>query len=436
MSRTGKTCIRAISKSRAEQIAYYRFLENPGVKSTTLIETLQAHCQEHVGGRHVLAINDTSEINLQAHAGRLKLAGQGVVGNNKDVGFFIHPTLVVDEGSGLPLGLSNLQLWTRGKSRPLKTERDYQNLPIEEKESYKWIAAATGSAACFEHSAVTQVTYVGDSEADIYESWFHIPQTSVHLLVRACQDRRLVDSEHKLYETLGHQPLAGIYDVEIPAEPRQNRSARSAQMAVRYTTVKLRRPDRLSRDDYPKFAPLNAIEVLEQHPPEGEAAVHWRLLTTHAVDSYEKAITIIRWYRYRWHIELLFATLKQRGLAIESTQLESVEAIQKLCVMALSVALTILQLTLGRDNIDEKADLVLDGVQQACLNRLAPNLEGTTAKQKNPHPIRSLAWVAWLIARLGGWKGYRSQRPPGCKTIYRGLQQFEMIFSGWQLARS
>ncbi len=63
MSRTGRTCIRAISKNRAEQIVYYRFLENPAVKSSVLIESLQAHCREQVGGRHVLAINDTSEIN-------------------------------------------------------------------------------------------------------------------------------------------------------------------------------------------------------------------------------------------------------------------------------------------------------------------------------------------------------------------------------------
>ncbi len=101
--------------------------------------------------------------------------------------------------------------------------------------------------------------------------------------------------------------------------------------------------------------------------------------------------------------------------------------------MALSVALTILQLTLGREHTDETADVIFDAPQQACLDRLAPTLEGRTAKQKNPHPIRSLAWVAWLIARLGGWSGYRSQRPPGCETIYRGLQKFEMMFA---MARS
>ena len=173
------------------------------------------------------------------------------------------------------------------------------------------------------------------------------------LLVRACQDRRLVESpQKKLYDTLAVQPVAGTYLVDIPADPRQQRTARRAQMALRYTPVKLRRPDSLT-DDYPPFAQLNAIEVVELEPPEGEAAIHWRLLTTHPVDSVEQAQQIIQWYRWRWHIELLFATLKQRGLEIESSQLESMAAIQKLCIMALSVAVMILQLTLGRENTAE-----------------------------------------------------------------------------------
>ena len=91
--------IRQISKTRAEQIANYHFLENDNVTISELTKSLSDHCQQNVGGQHVLAIIDTSEINLQRHKGRLKEQGLGVVGNNKDVGFFIHPTLVLN-GSG------------------------------------------------------------------------------------------------------------------------------------------------------------------------------------------------------------------------------------------------------------------------------------------------------------------------------------------------
>lgn len=414
-------------------MSYYRFLENPKVEQSILVNSLQAHCAKQLSGRHVLAINDTSEVNLQAHAGRLKPAGQGVVGNNKDVGFFIHPTLMVDAQSGLPLGLSNLQLWTREKSRPSKAQRNYKQLPIEAKESYKWIAAAQGSAQCLAHSDVAQVTYIGDREADIYESWFNIPKENVHLLVRVCKNRLLAGCASKLYETLASQPIAGIEKVEIPADARLKRTARLAQMAIRITPVTIKRPQKV-KGDYPESVSLYAIEAVEQIPPPGEAAVHWRLLTTHTVETFEQAKTVVQWYRWRWHIELLFALLKQRGLQLEASQLESVAAIEKLCIMALSVALQILQLTLGRDRQDLSADVVLDPPRQTCLENIAPTLEGRTKKLKNPHPPGSLAWAAWLIARLGGWSGYQSQRPPGCKTLFRGLQQFEMMFTGWKLA--
>jgi len=39
----------------------------------------------------------------------------------------------------------------------------------------------------------------------------------------------------------------------------------------------------------------------------------------------------------------------------------------------------------------------------------------------------SLSWAAWVIARLGGWSGYASQRPPVPSTMSRGLKKFKTI---------
>ncbi len=147
-----------------------------------LVRSISDHCEQQVEGRHVLALSDTSEINLQSHAGRLKAEGVGVVGNNRDVGFFIHPTLVLDAESGFPLGLSNVQIWTRAAERPTKTERKYKTLPIEKKESYKWLAAAERSQRCFEVGGAKLVTHIGDREADIYEEWATVPDRLNHVL--------------------------------------------------------------------------------------------------------------------------------------------------------------------------------------------------------------------------------------------------------------
>lgn len=149
----------------------------------------------------------------------------------------------------------------------------------------------------------------------------------------------------------------------------------------------------------------------------------------------EQALQVIEWYRWRWRIEQLFAALKQPGLQLEATQLESGKAIQRLCVLALAVALRVLQLVEGRDDDTQPAQRVLSDDQLQCLVQIAPRLSGRTVKQQNPHPAHTLAWVAWCIARCGGWSGYQSQHPPGITTMLRGLQQFEFIFAGWELAQ-
>lgn len=122
------------------------------------------------------------------------------------------------------------------------------------------------------------------------------------------------------------------------------------------------------------------------------------------------------------------------GLNVEATQLESVAAIQRLTVLALSLAVRILQLIIGRDNPELPATLAFCELQQQCLSNLAPTFEGKTQKQKNPYPLNSLPWATWIIARLGGWSGYSSQKPPGITTLVRGLYQFESTFFGWKLA--
>ncbi len=43
--------------------------------------------------------------------------------------------------------------------------------------------------------------------------------------------------------------------------------------------------------------------------------------------SFEQALQVIEWYKWRWRIEQLFATLKKAGLNLEASQLESPRAI-------------------------------------------------------------------------------------------------------------
>lgn len=428
--------IRQISQNRAEQVGYYRFLENENVTVSELVRSVADQCQQQVDGLHVLAISDSSEINLQAHVGRLKPQGLGVVGNNRDVGFFIHPTLVLNAQTGFPLGLSAIHLWTRSFNRADKHQRDYQKLPIEEKESYKWLLSAEHSNRCLRAGGARLVTHIGDRESDLYEEWARVGDAQTHLLVRARQNRRLLGQPGMLYATLSAQPCEGTYTVQVVDDPRRGQTAREALLSVRIARVDIQRPDNLKAQDYPTSVRLCAVEAQEVNPPAGQKPIHWRLLTTHEVVCLEQALQVIEWYCWRWRIEQLFATLKQAGLNLEATQLESIEAIKRLSVLALSIAVRTLQLVEGRDNPDLPASVAFTSEQQHCLTQLAPSLQGRTQKQQNPYLPNSLAWATWLIARLGGWSGYRSQRPPGMPTLVHGLRQLESIFLGWKLAQT
>ncbi|TYQ24024.1 IS4 family transposase [Pseudanabaena sp. UWO311] len=429
--------IRQISKNRAEQIANYRFLENDNVTISELTKSLSEQCQQNVGGKHVLAISDTSEINLQSHKGRLKEKGLGVVGNNKDVGFFIHPTLVLNAETGFPLGLSTVQVWTRALNHADKKARKYKQQPIEAKESYKWLASAERSIKCLDGGDASMVTHIGDREADLYEEWATVPkQLNHHLLIRACQNRCLWQKTELLYEYLAKQSIEGTYGLQVHSDARTGRKSREAFLAVRFTPIEIQRPASLPVADYPPHLRIYAVEVSEVQAPIDQEPILWRLLTTHEVLSIEKALQIIQWYCWRWRIEQLFATLKLAGLDIESTQLESPDAIKKLAVLALSVAVRTLQMVERRETPNISASLAFSDMQLQCLSNIEPTLQGNTVKQKNPHPRQSLSWATWIIARLGGWSGYRSQRPPGMPTIVHGLQRFEAIFLGWILPHS
>lgn len=130
----------------------------------------------------------------------------------------------------------------------------------------------------------------------------------------------------------------GTYTLPVVDDPRRAQTAREALLAVRSARVHIQRPDHLSAQDYPPSVSLYAVEAKEVNPPPGQQPIHWRVLTTHEVVCLEQALQVIQWYCWRWRIEQLFATLKQAGLNLEATQLESVAAIQRLTVLALSIA--------------------------------------------------------------------------------------------------
>jgi hypothetical protein len=184
-------CLRQLAGNRAREVQFGRWLANHKVTPDALMKPACARTGAAAVGRHVLAIQDTTELNHQAHAGRVR--GLGTVGNGRDVGLFLHPLLVVDATEGTCLGLAHLHHWIRTKKT---SPHHYRQLPIEDRESYRWLDVACAGKKCL--SGAERVTLIADRESDIYEEWARLPDARTDLLTRVCRDRTLATGG-KLY---------------------------------------------------------------------------------------------------------------------------------------------------------------------------------------------------------------------------------------------
>lgn len=437
-------CLRKLGGNRATEVKFGRFLSNVKVTVNELIGNATQKTVALCANKHVLSIQDTTELNYHAHAKRT--SGLGPLGNPNQVGLFVHPSLVVEAQGGAVLGFSAIHTWIREQNEACdakssaspakkKTSNDYRKLPIEDKESYRWLDVAIQSKVTLANASL--VTIVADRESDIYEEWYRIPDERTHLLTRSSYNRRLSNGK-KLFDHLDTLNAAGTYEVALKKR-KGKRSAHVAKLVIRFSEVEIMRPQGCSDKNAPKKIKLRAIDVREL--PESvvgdEEPIHWRLLTTHPCDSFEEALEIVGWYCLRWNIEQLFRTVKKQGFQIESSQVETGECLTKLAIITFRAAVQTMQLTLAREGKTARpaSDVFSEG-EEHILATLQPRLEGKTEKQKNPHAVKTLAWSAWIIARLGGWKGYASESPPGPITMLDGQVEFASICRGWELLKS
>ena len=246
------------------------------------------------------------------------------------------------------------------------------------------------------------------------------------------QDRCLLDGS-SLYDTGGDFPPADTRKVDLPARA-PNSPARTAVLNLRFGKIALRRPRVPSYRDLPKSVDLTLVEVIESECPDNAEPVHWHLLTTHEVADAAAAWQIVAWYKQRWIIEQLFRLMKTQGLQLEDSQIETAERLIKLAAVAAKAAAITLQLVQARDGrVKESAAVSFSPEEIPVLEAANMQIEGKTDLQKNPHPKHSLGWAAWIIARLGGWDGYPSSKPPGPITFRHGLEHFRVILIGWGL---
>lgn len=409
--------------SKAKMKAAYRFFDNRNIDMQGLLQPhINASIDRIKEHKVVLAVQDTTTLSYTAHASQ----DMGPINAkwNSAVGIIVHDTMAFTE-DGVPLGLLDVQCWARKPEEAGKRARRHL-LPIEQKESMKWLNSYRAVEQAQPLCPDTTLVSVGDREADIYELFEEATGDSSEskLLIRAMRDRARKVEQIELWEKLSQQPIAGIQEVHVPR--KGSRQARTAKLAVRFAKICLDPPK--TKDGLPiimwaVFAQEVDIKQKVKTP------IEWMLLTTVPTKTFKDACKRIAWYSKRWGIEVYHRTLKS-GCRIEDRRLESIDRLEACLAIDFVVAWRIYWLTKqGRETPDIPCDKFLDEDEWQVLWAYV---------KKEPPPAKPppIGQVVPMIASLGGYLNRKGDGPPGTTTMWRGLIRLQAMVEGFNLCKT
>jgi hypothetical protein len=409
-------------ENRAALKAAYRFFDNSAIESQDILGGhILATYRRMTEVEVVLAVQDTSYLDWSHHP---HTSGLGPLATEEGQGLLVHSTLALTP-ERVPLGVLQQQIWAR-EANTYAQLRDHKQRRIEDKESQKWLISLESVEAARVANPNTQFVSVGDREADIYDLFLAERIAGVDLLVRATQDRRVVNEERYLWAAMATAPLAAVIRVNVPRQP--NRPRRVAEVEIRWKQIVLCPPRRRKSENLPTI-PVWAVWAVEITPPEGVDKIEWMLLTTLEVHSTTDALERLDWYTCRWGIEVWHKILKS-GCQIEARQLESAERLKRLLTLFSVVAWRIFYATmLARALPDALCTIFFEDGEWQALYCAAHN---TPIVPKKPPTLQE---TVRMVARLGGFLGRKQDGEPGVSVLWKGFQRLPDLTLMYRLLR-
>ena len=400
--------------SHAKTKAAYRFFNNDRV---SMDQVLRAHTESSVerikSHEVVLAVQDTTTLNYTTHRATRDL-GPISTQQSDAVGLVVHDTMAFTP-EGTPLGLLDVQCWARDPEDKGKRYRR-KELPIEQKESMKWLNSYRAVAEAQRLCPETTLVSVGDRESDIYELFMEAVKDprGPKLLVRCERGRNRKSGHEYLWDKMAAQPVSGIHGVHIPRRGAQ--VARDARLEVHHARVELKPPHGKG------YAPVTVWMVYAREIDASETVpfpLEWMLLTTVEVTTFEQACERLMWYARRWGIEVYHRTLKS-GCRIEDRQLATAESLEACLAVDMVVAWRIYHMTmLGREVPNLPCTVFFEEAEWKALYILVNQTPEVPAVEP------TLREAIRMLASLGGFLGRKGDGEPGTTTLWRGLQRLE-----------
>jgi len=429
-SQIGETIPRCIS-NRSQTKGAYRFLSNEKVHASMIRAAERDRLVELVRQSKpavVLAIQDTTTLDYSTNRASSRLQ---ILQNEYQKGFYAHNHLLVSE-QGVPLGLFDQYAWNRRLDELGVRKAQRKKLPIEAKESYRWLLQVELLQDTFAEDKQTTFIEVCDREGDIYEVLECQQYAHIHYLIRARGDRIEEESQLAIRPALlQEQPGAqGTFEIDIlDKDPALRRKAR---LEVRYTSFKLR-PNTSSKATAKRQAiELQVVWAREiDAPAQVPKPVDWLLFTTLPVDSLADALRMVHYYKLRWRIEQFHHVLKV-GCKIEELQLKQPQALENAITTYSLLAIQVLNLQfLAREQPDEPMQMA--GFNPIAYKAGALYLNFKAAAKYDPDkPNPTIGDFLLIVAQIGG-SMLQKGKPIGSKIIWRGLRDLELIVQAFDV---
>ena len=418
----------------AETKAAYRFLSNARVDEGKILAGHFLCTRERfaaTAGGPVLVLHDTTEFSYHRDdpeaIGILKklatpYANHGKPGHHTTCGVLMHSSLVVTT-DGLPLGLAAIKFWSRDKfhgANALKRSINPTRVPIEQKESYRWLENVRQSTALL--AAPERIVHIGDRESDIYELFSIAHQVGTHFLLRTCVDRLAGNGDHTVADEMREARVQGLHRVEV----RDKKGAVSeAVLELRYRRIRVLAPI-AKQKMYPPLM-LTVLHATERDPPKNREPIDWKLVTDLPIRSRKEAVETLTWYAMRWKIETFHKILKS-GCKAEDVKLRSAERIVNLIAIFCLLSWRVFWMTmLNRTRPDAPPQMAFTTTELYLLDQLVSD------SPANAHAFNHLPLYLTKLARLGGYLARTKDPPPGNTAMWRGMIRLTDIQLGFTL---
>ncbi len=405
--------IPAACQTHSKTKGAYRFFSNDNVNVEELRSGFYKSTLNKIKNlKTVLFSSDMTSLNYGSHK---KLSGMGPLRNFRARGFVKHTSLA-STVDGIPIGIMYEKVWGRDPNKTGLVARSKRKLePLKNRESYVWIETIEQINAMLPKQINGIITC--DSGADSYNLWSHKKKSNIDLLVRSRCNRELADGS-RLYNKLEQIKPSGTLKIEI--KKGSQLKGRLVSLDIRFCNISIVPTKYIGVIDQ---GPVNlyVVRASEQDFANCKKSIDWVLLTTIKVDSVEKAIECVRWYKMRWLIERYHYVLKS-GCQVEELQLEQPDRIEKAVTIYSSVACRLLNMTyLSRKNSKKSAEKILTQDQWEAL---CVFISRKPTPPKKPPTIKE---AILMLAKIGGFLARKGDGEPGVKIIWQGLRRIDDI---------